>query len=318
MRNRGLFMILVILSGACSLKNMASLEPKGMEQVLTATLETGSLRAVFVGNQAFGPHHMAGYNGIAELYHKSQDSNIFVPAYAGFNLEHIFSGDSLEEFYEPRVHPMALYIKNDSEVLLYQKQTPLSGVESLTEFKLVPPHYIDITFRCVLHNKKFFSHNYAGFFWASYIQKPMDKRIFFKGINENQTEEVWIPAYSEEHGNESTHRGIDDDLDLYFIPGFHIILANNFSDYRFSEPFYFGLFHNMGLAFLFDSDQIIRFTQSPSGGGPHNPAWDFQYIIPHPKTKREYSFKGRLVYKPVTDKEDIRQEYIHWKSGSRY
>jgi hypothetical protein len=74
----------------------------------------------------------------------------------------------------------------------------------------------------------------------------------------------------------------------------------------------------MGLAFLFDSDQIIRFTQSPSGGGPHNPAWDFQYIIPHPKTNREYSFKGRLVYKPVTDKEDIRQEYIHWKSGSRY
>jgi hypothetical protein len=316
-RYLGLFIGSVLLAGACSDKNTASLEPKGMEQVITAAVETGNLRAVFVDNQAFNPDHKAGYNGIAELYHTRMDSNIFVPAYAGFNLEHIFSGDSLEEFFEPRVHPMTLYKKNNSEVLLYQKPTPVSGVESLTEFKLVPPHYIDISFRCVLHNRNYFRHNYAGFFWASYINKPFDRNIYFKGVQEDSADESWISAYSEKHGYKSTHKKTDDNHDFYFIPGFGARLANNYSGYRFTEPFYYGHFHNMVLAFLFDSDEIIRFTQSPTGGGSNNPAWDFQYLIPNPQTCREYSFIARLVYKPFTTNEDIVQEHILWKSGKR-
>ncbi len=308
-----LFAGLILFMAACNVRNVDSLEPKEMESFATATVEGGNLRAVFADNQAFAPDHRAGYNGIAELYHTAQDSTLFVPAFAGFNLEHIFSGDSLEEFFEPRVHPMSLYKKNDFEVLLYQKTTPVSGVESITEFKLVPPHYIDVTFRCVLHDDSYFRHNYAGFFWASYIHQPSDKKIYFKGVREGQTKEEWVSAFSEEHGYKSTHRDINDDLNLYFIPGFRARLASNFSDYRFSEPIYYGRFHNMALAFFFDSDEIIRFTQSPTGGGKLNPAWDFQYIISHPVTGKEYSFKARLVYKPFQSNADIVKEYEQWK-----
>ena len=303
-----------LLTGACSLRNTASLEPKGMEPLTTVTVETGNLKAIFVDNQAVAPIHRAGYNGIAELYHTGQDSTLFVPTVSGFNLEHIYSGDSLAELFEPRVHPMTMYKKNDLEVLLYQTPTPITGVESLTEFKLVPPHYIDVTFRCVLHNKDYFRHNFAGLFWASYINQPSDKKIYFKGTREGQSEEEWISAFSEKHGYKSTHKGLNDNHDFYFVPGFSATLANNYSGYRYTEPFYYGLFHNMVLAFLFDSDEIIRFTQSPTGGGKFNPAWDFQYLIPNPKTGREYSFKARMVYKAFINKEDINQEYDQWKN----
>lgn len=312
MKNRMLFTFSILLIGACSVRNTTSLEPQGMEPLSTATVENGNLKAVFVDNQAFDPNHRAGYNGIAKLYHTDQDSTVFVPSFAGFNLEHIFSGDSLEEFFEPRVHPMKLYRKNENEVLLYQDTTPVSGVESLTEFKLVPPHYIDVTFRCVLHDENYFRHDYAGFFWASYINQPADKKIYFKGVREGHTDEEWISAFSEEHGYKSTHKSTDDDLNLHFDSGFRARLASNFSGYRFTKPFYYGHFHNMAFAFFFDSDEIIRFTQSPTGGGQLNPAWDFQYIIPHPETGKEYSFKARLVYKPFVSKEDIEEEYEKW------
>lgn len=307
--------ILFVIS--CSEKKIVTLEPNDYEQMKIVTIENANLKAVFVDNTAFDPNHRVGYNGIAELYHTEQDSTLFVPAYAGFNLEHIFSGDSLVQFFEPRINPMTLYKKSESEVLLYQDATPISGVESLTEFKLVAPCYIDITFRCILHNKQYFKHGYAGFFWASYINKPPDRNIYFWGVHKGRSDDNWISAFSEKHGLKSTHKGINDNYDFFFTPGFRAKLANNFSDYRFASPFYFGRFHNMAMAYFFNSTEIIRFSQSPTGGGEYNPAWDFQYLIPKPKTGKEYTFKARLVYKPFLNHEDIENEYKEWKNNDK-
>ena len=304
---------LTSLSTSCSQKKQMTLKPEGNEQLTNISIEEGKLKAVFVDNSALEPSHRAGYNGIAELYHQEQDSTVFVPSYAGFNMEHIFSGDSLEQFFEPRVNPMILYRKSDTEVLLYQPITPISGVESLTEFKMLEPYYIDIRFSCILYNKDYFRHGYAGFFWASYINQPSDRNIYFPGISENEPKEHWISAFSEKHGLESTHKGMNDKSDFYFAPDFRIVLANNFSSYRYKTPFYYGRFHNMALAFLFDSSEIIRFTQSPTGGGSTNPAWDFQYIIPNPKAGKKYTFKARMVYKPFVDAGDVEEEYEKWR-----
>ena len=302
--------LLVVVS--CSEKKVITLESADYEPVKTLVIENRNLKAVFIDNTDLPPDHRAGYNGIAELYHSDQDSTVFVPSFAGFNLEHIFSGDSLIQFFEPRVNPMTLYKKSETEVLLYQKTTPISGAESLTEFKLVAPYYIDITFRCILHDKKHFRHGYAGFFWASYINKPPDRNIYFLGVPEGQSVENWISAFSEKHGLKSTHRGMNDNFDFFFARDFKASLANNYSDYRYSLPFYFGRFHNMALAYFFESSEVIRLTQSPTGGGSTNPAWDFQYLIPDPKTGKEYSFKARMVYKPFINNEDIKQEYEKW------
>ncbi len=100
----------------------------------------------------------------------------------------------------------------------------------------------------------------------------------------------------------------------FFASNFNVTLSNHFSDYKYSLPFYYGRFHNMVLAYLFDSSEseVIRFSQSPTGGGATNPAWDFQFIIPQPEQGKEYSFRARIVYKPFISREDILEEYQSW------
>ena len=305
---------LFLLLAACSGKKINSLKPEGYENQKLLTIEKGNLKGFFVDNTAINPAHKEGYNGLGQLYHAEEDSGIFVPAFAGFNFEHIFGGDSLEQLFEPRRYPMTLYRKTGDEVLLYQEETPLSGVESLTSFKLVAPHYIDVTFQCILHKSEFFRHGYAGLFWASYIRNPDDKKIYFKGVSENDPvgSTSWIPAWSPEHGVKSTHRSVKDDHDFFFSENFNASLANHFSAFRFTEPYFFGRYKNMVLAFLFKSGEVIRFSQSPDGGGDLNPAWDFQYIIPSPVVGRRYSFKVRMVYKPFISPEDIAVEFKKW------
>jgi|WetSurMetagenome_2_1015567.scaffolds.fasta_scaffold00464_2 hypothetical protein len=312
LKHLSLFIVLFLFINSCTGKKIITLEPVGYRQLNNALIENGDLKALFIDNTDLPPDHKAGYNGIAELYHTDQDSTLFVPAYAGFNLEHIFCGDSLVQFFEPRVNPMYLYKKSETEVLIYQKATPVSGAESLTEFKLVAPCYIDITFNCIFHNKEYFRHGYAGFFWASYINNPVDRNMYFRGVTEGQSSDDWISAFSEGHGLKSTHRNFNDKHDFYFAPEFKAVLVNSYSDFRYTYPFYFGRFHNMVMAYLFDSEEVIRFSQSPNGGGNTNPAWDFQYIIADPDTAKKYTFKARMIYKPFVSYEDIREEYEKW------
>jgi hypothetical protein len=275
-------------------------------------LSNGVIDAVFVDNTSFGKEHRAGYNGIAELTHRSQDSSVFVPFYAGFNLEHIFGGDSLVELFEPRKHPMELFQLSDDEVLLYQSPTPLSALESQTVFKLTGSHYIDVDFRFIIHDPKFFQHGYAGLFWASYIHEPGDKRIHFIGHEGVSDSTGWISAYSTEHGLKSTHTGMREKDQIYFAPDFNATLASHFSDYRYEKPFYFGRFHNMVLAYMFTPGKGIRFSQSPTGGGRLNPAWDFQFIVPDFEVGREYSFQSRIMYKVFAGKNDVLKEFKAW------
>ncbi|MBK8506258.1 MAG: hypothetical protein IPL46_31090 [Saprospiraceae bacterium] len=124
-----------------------------------------------------------------------------------------------------------------------------------------------------------------------------------------------IRAYSKEHGVESTHLSFSEDRDYYFAENFNARLANHFSDLKFDMPFFYGRFSDMVLAYLFDSDQVIRFSQSPTGGGPANPAWDFQWIIPDPVVGKVYSFKTRLIYKPFISYLDIEQEFENWRKN---
>jgi len=309
-----LLFLSVLAAVSCTNLEVKTLRPQNLKQESTIKIGSENLRMVFADNTAYGTIHKAGYNGISELYHRDQDSTIFVQDYAGFNLEHIFGGDSLIELFEPRLSPMELYRKSDNEILLYQASTPISGVESLTQFTLSEPNYLDVEFQCIFHNTEFFQHGYAGLFWASYIQHPMDKRIYFPGTAEGKQGNTLIEAYSSEHGLASTHRALEDKNDFFYAENFNASLASNYSEYRYQYPYYFGRFKNMALAFLFSSKNIIRFSQSPTGGGSTNPAWDFHHIIPSPEDGKVYSFKARIIYKPSVDAEDIRAEYKSWNA----
>jgi len=299
---------LVIISGLSS----CSLNKESSKPII---ISCGDLEAVFIDNQAYGELHRSGYNGISELRHSAQDSNLFVPLYAGFNLEHIFAGDSLSNLFEPRKVPMEIKRISKNRVELYQAETPLSHVESRITFSMVPPHYIDVKYSCIIRSPEFFRHGYAGAFWASYINSPADKKIYFRGREKNSEEIKWIGAYSKKHGFKSTHIGDSDSFELFAVPGFNVTLASHYSSYRFCEPFYYGRFKNMVFAYMFSEPKegIIRFSQSPTGGGPENPAWDFQFIIPRFKVGKEYSFNARLVYKKWSGEDDILREYKKWR-----
>ncbi len=59
-------------------------------------LKRGDVEAVVVDNRAVDdaglPGHRAGYHGLASLKHSKQPRNLFLPAYAGLNFEHIHDG----------------------------------------------------------------------------------------------------------------------------------------------------------------------------------------------------------------------------------
>jgi len=285
----------------------------------TVTLDNGELKATFVDNSSYGVHK-EGYNGISELFHKDQDSTLFVPHFAGVNLEHIFGGDSLISLFEPRREPMTIKSISDKKVMLHQPKTSISKVESWTTFQLVDPHYIDVEFNFVVHDKSMFKHGYVGLFWASYINFPEKLGINFKGKKKNSSvSSQWIYALSAKHNENGTHIGDNDNYNLYTAPNFNVGLTVEVSEYIFTQPYYYGRFHNMVFAYLFDKPEegIIRFSKSPSGAGKGKPAWDFQYILPEFEVGKEYSIKWRVVYKKWNGQKDVEREYKKWSKTFR-
>ncbi len=281
------------------------------------TFRIGDLTAI-IGDNAAHEQHRAGYNGVWSLTHRQEPTNLFVPAVAGLNFEHIFDGERFDRdrtntiFFEPRNAPMTYRQVSDSEAELHQAPTPTFRLESWTRFRLVAPHFIDMTFRFMPH-QHLFAHGYIGLFWASYMNAPEDKSIYFRSGR------AWQQLCTQRHNDESTVRHVDDKLELRFHKEFPQCLFRNFSPMRFDEAFYYGQFRNMTAILMFERPEGVRFTHSPSGGGINaqlqttNPAWDFQYIIPRYELRREYSFRARLAYRPLCTREQTIQEVAAWR-----
>jgi hypothetical protein len=272
-------------------------------------------------NEPYGDHQ-AGSNGIHRLVHRTEPTPLFVPTVAGFNLEHIFDGDqelrdvgeSRQRFFEPRKAPMTFRRLSESEAELYQPATPTFKLESWTRFRLVAPHFIDFSFRC-RPTQPVFRHGYIGLFWASYINAPEDKSMYFRG---NQR---WQQLCTQQHYQGSTVVPRDNSLDLTFTPDLRDALYKNLSPLRFEEPFFYGLFRQHMLIVMFEGSAGIRFTHSPSGGGTNtelqttNPAWDFQFIIPTYEVQREYGFRARVVYRERCARPEVMREFQDWKTS---
>ncbi len=270
-------------------------------------LRRGPVRVLVVDNVAFGPDHRAGYNGLACLTHDRRKQSIFVPAYAGLNFELIFDGTKVPRarMMEPRRAPMRLRRIDPHTVELYQAPTPTWHLESCSRFAMLPDGVIEMTFECIPH-KDVFRQGYIGLFWASYIDGPKSKAIHFLGVPRDAPADArprWIEAITPKHGTESTHVGLHDERAFAPAPDFPMhYMAFSDSTYRYAEPFYYGVSRGMALAFVFRKADKIRFTQSPSGGGHGNPAWDFEFMIPDYQVGETYGFKMRAVYVPFEDR----------------
>ena len=204
---------------------------------------------------------------------------------------------------------------SDNEAELHQPPTPTFHMESWTRFKLVEPHYIDISFRCVAR-QHVFQRGYIGLFWASYINAPDDKSIYFQ-----DDKELWVQLCTQRHNDESTIRHQDDDIELTFSDEYRDALFRSLSPLRYKLPLYYGLFEEHVWIVMFDRTEGVRLAHSPSGGGTNaqfqttNPAWDFQFIIPEYDVNTAYSFNARAVFRPRCTREEVLQEYRRWRSG---
>jgi hypothetical protein len=286
-----------------------------------ATLKAGDLTTVVGANSSEGEHR-AGYNGVWSLRHTAGTRSVFVPAVAGLNFEHIVTGEHLDSdsklFFEPRNAPMSLKQLSETEAELHQPPTPTFRIESWTRFRLVAPHYLDMSFRCVPH-KPVFPRGYLALFWASYINAPADKSMYFLGGLDGQ-KNLWTQFCTQWHNDQSTVRHRDDTFEMTFAPGSRDTLFKSLSRFRFDQPFFYGNFDDLMWLVMFDRAEGIRFTHSPSGGGANaalqttNPAWDFQFLVPKPEVMNEYGFRIRTVLRPRCSREHMLAEYQKWKS----
>lgn len=268
-------------------------------------IQRGDVQVVVVDNQAVNdqvlPRHRAGYNGIASLTHTKREENLFKQSLGGLNFEFIHDGTVRDRsvLLESRKAPMQLRRIDQHTVELCQGPTPHWGLESCSRFHLLPDGTIEMTFVCIPH-KRSFKNGYIGLFWASYIHQPESLDIHFLGYpGKSDGRPRWIRGASPAHGQFSTHLGADDHRVFHHDPDFPLTLVFNLSEYRYREPWYYGVSHGMTYALFFRDQDRIRLTQSPSGGGHGNPAWDFQFFISDYEVGKRYHMMMRAMYVPA-------------------
>lgn len=307
--------LLTIGADRKSTKSFTTLSrPKDGYQVMqgdSVEVSWGKLSAQLVNNQAVPPGHATGYNGLMSVRYGGSLSP-FVPRFAGLNLEHVNNGTATADRdlqFEPRRHPMELRRIDEATYELYQPRLPHSGLESSARLAFREPHFIDVTFECIPHEDKF-PYAHLNLFWASYIEKPQDMSIYFMGRRKGQQRgEEWIQGVTPKHGVQATHRSARDRRQFRHDTPFPLTLVFNESDFEYTRPVYYGHYGEFVWMVMFREQDLVRFTQSPSGGGEGNPAWDFQWFIPKPRKNKLYRLVYRAVYKPWVGREDVLREY---------
>jgi len=274
-------------------------------------LKRAEVEAVVVDNRAVDddvlPAHRAGYSGIASLKHAKRPENLFVPSYAGLNFEHIHDGTVQDRkvLFEPRNWPMELRLIDEHTAELYQSPTPNYHLESSLRYAILEDGTIEMTLECVPRERAF-KHGYVGLFWASYIHQPESLDVHFRGhAVDEPAASRWIRGVTPAHGVLSTHVATDDRRTFDRDPKFPLTLVFNRSRYRYTEPWYFGVSHGMALVLMFRPQDQVRLSQSPSGGGAGNPAWDFQYLAADYEVDRCYQMVMRAMYVPYESPEQV-------------
>jgi hypothetical protein len=283
----------------------------------SAHFRARGLRCIIGGNEAAGEHR-AGYNGVHALMGPRQRASAFVPFYAGLNLEHYFDGfnerTDPDSYFEPRRAPMQFHSLSASAATLYQPATPFWGIESWTAFSVREPCYVDITYRCV-PRKSVFENGCLGAFWASYINRPESKAIHFRGRRSRAGRPRWLSHESPRHGERSSVRQVRDGLRLPVGPGNERFMYASMAPLRYEQAYYYGIRRGWMILLMFDCEQVLRFSHSPSGGGRGNPAWDFYMLVPGPSVGQEYELRARLCYKPFVSRRDASAEWAAWKKS---
>jgi hypothetical protein len=296
--------------------------------VETATIADGDLHAVLRDNSN-SPKILSGLDSLFHL-RDAPDFDAFDPdskgASAGLNFEHIICGHKNEHnAFTPRRGKFPLSISTDgkSGTLIRNQLDDPWKMSSTMKYTVTAPHYIDLDFRCVPHDRSLFGERgYAVLFFANYMNDVENVGLNFRGIDGPNQPDNWInadaPPGHHDWNQGGTYRSsmatdLSYDADLNFK-------LNTWSyDYpRFTQPFYYGrAARGMVLMLMFNKiyteEDEIRFSlfKFKLPRFPR-PAWDFQYVIRGIQESKEYGFKARLVWKRFVSQEDCVNEFESW------
>jgi hypothetical protein len=296
--------------------------------VPTTTLSAGDLKVVFRDN-ARSPEVLGGVTSLVNT-RDAPGFDAIDPdspgASAGLNFEHIIAGHkNRHNAFSPRHGRYTLYRLpggKSARLVRRREDDPWAMSNTLT-YTLTPPHFIDLDFRCVPHDRALFGRRgYAVLFFADYMNDVADPALHFRGVERPSGKERWIRADAPKgHGDWNgggTYRslpaaGLEYDKD-------HNFKLNSWSyDWpRFAKPFYYGrAARGMVFQLMFDrmhgpADEIrfslfkFKLPRFP------RPAWDFQYVIRKIEQGKEYGFRARAVWKKFVSAEDCLKEYETW------
>ncbi|MBI2498195.1 MAG: hypothetical protein HYV75_09905 [Opitutae bacterium] len=278
-----------------------------------------------IGNNLPTDGHAAGYNGIFWMTGADEKESVYAPASGGLNLEHYFDARSFKGnppvLFEPRYAPMKFRRLDATTAELTQAATPLYGVESRTVFALKEPHYIDIDYTATPAHGGF-AGGFLGVFWASYINAPLDKSMYFLRPDKNPGERLWTQFATQVHGRDSAVLPAGDESN-FALGDDPKSLFRHLSPLRYAEPFFYGRFRDMVLIYVFKPNPYLRFAHSPTGGArtargdDTNPAWDFHLVMPEAEALKGCRLSMRIIYKRWAGRDDVLREVHQWLEAGR-
>ena len=200
---------------------------------------------------------------------------------------------------------------DDSTCVLKREPTDNYPVRVRAQFRAVSPYYLDceLTVNDVVDRIADEPWDFRSVSVNCYANSPDDIRIHYLSGGEW---ERYIPPV---HGAPGTAiaPSYTDEIEEwpdYEDPPFN---WGKWYEKSFDEPFFYGRYQHMVLILVFDKPDMIRFYDSPTGGGksllPGNtsPAWDFEWNIlgKNYQAGRDYTFRTRMIYKQFVSDEDV-------------
>lgn len=296
------------------------------------TLEAAALRLV-VRDNSQSPTVLGGIDSLVNIRDEPA-FDAFDPdskgASAGANFEHIIAGHRSEHnSFTPRRGKTRLErLGSDAVAIVRDAADEPWAIRSRLHYRIVPPHYVDIDFRCIAQDaSKFGRHRYAIFFFANYMNEVADIGLNFRGLAGPNSREEWLrvdaPAGHADWNQGGTYRSANAAPLAYDADHNFRLNSWSYEFPRFTQPFFFGrAAKNMVFQMMFDRAHTpideIRFSifKFKLKRFPR-PAWDYQYVVRNLEDGREYGFRARMIWKRFVSAEDCESEWATWRSAAK-
>ncbi|MBN2308339.1 MAG: cellulase family glycosylhydrolase [Candidatus Hydrogenedentes bacterium] len=294
-------------------------------------LAAGGFSAVLLDNEANSDR---SGNGLNPLDHSSYPGeSLFRHDMVGLNFEHVFTGAAADKgraMFTPRRDACTLIRHGDASASLHWPGAGSAwGLDCEMAYAFAAEDAIDLVFRAVPGEETAGKH-YLVMMWASYMNHTRERMIHFYGVD-GDTEGWQSFGEPAPHGFETGAVRCRGAAPLPFEPGAEALNLTAHPTKAFTLPFFYGLVDGdgdietgddtMAYVMMFDCEEPIRFalwnyTQNAAGEpDPHSPAWDWQFVIQQPEPGKTYRYRARILYRPFTTAETLKQAYLDWRSA---